>query len=89
MLGLEVATPYLEGTLLESSFEVVRLAGESELVQVEMIRSANQRAVRQLLRVAEPGIRISLDAEECVGIQAYTAKPSLRTSSDAVIAVAV
>jgi hypothetical protein len=47
------------------------------------------RAVRQLLRVAEPGIRISLDAEGCVGIQAYTAKPSLRTSSGAVIAVAV
>lgn len=38
-------SPYRETSLLESGFEVVGLAGNDSLVEVEVVRSADQLAV--------------------------------------------
>lgn len=36
---------YLERSMLESGLEIVGLAGEDDLVQVEVVRAANELAV--------------------------------------------
>lgn len=52
-------TTYRETSPLESSFEVVGLAGDDSLVEVEGIRSTDQLAVRVCLRNMESGVGVS------------------------------
>ena len=44
----------LEGTLFESSFEEAGLSAQDDLVDVALIRSTDNLAVRKLLRVVRP-----------------------------------
>jgi hypothetical protein len=45
---------YLERALLESSLEIVGLTGEDDLVQVEMVRAADEFAIRELFALVKP-----------------------------------
>jgi hypothetical protein len=75
---------YSESAALEGSHEVLRLAAENSSVEIEAVRSAKYFAIRECLRVVEPGgkaksvwrfskIQGSLE----VGI--YMAKPAFST----------
>lgn len=48
MFGLEVANTYHESVLLERTLKVARLSHEDNLVTIELVRSADQFAVRVL-----------------------------------------
>jgi hypothetical protein len=69
-------TIYLESTCLESNPKVIGLTSKDGFVQVEMVRSADQFAVRRLLGVMEPGIKVSSQDEECIGLWLTQQSPS-------------
>lgn len=52
---------YLECAALERSLEVLRLAAEDDLVEIEVVVSADDFAVRELLGLVESVNDVSLD----------------------------
>jgi hypothetical protein len=64
---MESRWSYLESALSERSLEVVRLAGQHDLVDIDLVRSADQFAVRMLLRRESPGGEVSfIDNEQAL-----------------------
>ena len=79
--------------MLESGSEVVRLTGENDFVQVEMVRAADELAVREVFALVKPGARaVSYVKVACVDrcFATHLARPLLwKSMGSAMLAVVV
>lgn len=67
----------LECASLERGLEVVRLTSEDDFVNVEVVRSTHDLAVRELFGVAESKNGVSNGQEEIMRPDSYLARPAL------------